>query len=159
VRDEGFDCTTRRNAGAEESEIGDCLIEWKASMEGKIGLVRLSHDHDCYSNLSNQCARNNLQHRNIPETKCGGHARFERGEVAPCRIGGFDCTTQKEHGAEENEMGDCLSQWKTSMEGQIGFAHLSCGNDCYSNLTSQSARNNLQYRKIPETNCGSRERS
>ncbi len=118
-------------------------------MEGQIGLIRLSCGHDCYSNLIKQCARNNLQHRKIPEMKCGGCVRFRRGEVALCRMG--DSTIQHERNmeAEENKMGECLSEWRTSMEGQIGLVCLSCGHGCYSNLTSQCARNNLQHLKIP----------
>jgi hypothetical protein len=83
-------------------------------------LVRLSCGHSCYSNLTNQCARKNLQHRKILEMKCRGRARSGRGEVALCGMG--DSTVQHERnvGAEENEMGDYLSEWKHLWKDRLG---------------------------------------
>jgi hypothetical protein len=100
----------QRNVGVEENEMSDCLSEWKASMEGQIELVRLSCGYICYSNLTKQCARNNLHHRKFPEMKRGGRARSGRGEVVLCEMG--DSTIQHERNteAEENEMSDCLSE-------------------------------------------------
>jgi hypothetical protein len=76
-------------------------------MEEQIELVRLSCGHGCYSNVTSQHARNNLQHLKIPEIKRGGSCDVLKGRGGAVRDGKFNCTTSK-----EGKMCDCLIEWK-----------------------------------------------